>query len=140
MEQTLCIIKPDAVSENKIGKVLSYIENAGLRVVAGTMKHLTKKEAEGFYAVHRQRPFFGELTDFISSGPVMILVLEGPDAIRRYRDVMGATDPSKAAPGTIRRDCAASIGCNAVHGSDSPETAAMEIPYFFSTCDLCPRP
>jgi len=139
IEQTLCIIKPDAVGDNKIGDVIRYIEKAGLRVVAAKMKHLTRREAEGFYAVHRQRPFFGELVDFMISGPSLVMVLEGEDAIRRYRDVMGATDPSKAAANTIRRDLAKSIGCNAVHGSDSPETAKMEIPYFFAITELCPR-
>jgi len=139
MERTLSIIKPDAVAKNVIGAIYSRFEQAGLVVVAAKMKHLTQAEAEGFYAVHKERPFFADLVAFMSSGPVMIQVLEGPDAIARNRDLMGATDPSQAAPGTIRADFATSIDANAVHGSDGPDTAAEEIAYFFAADELCPR-
>jgi len=130
-EQTLSIIKPDAVKKNVIGKIISRFEDAGLRVVAARMTHLSRKEAEGFYAVHRERPFFKDLVEFMISGPVLIQVLEGENAIAKNRDLMGATDPKKAAKGTIRADFADSIDANAVHGSDSPETARKEIAYFF---------
>ena len=139
MERTLSIIKPDAVAKNVIGAIYSRFEQAGLVVVAAKMKHLTQAEAEGFYAVHKERPFFADLVAFMSSGPVMIQVLEGPDAIARNRELMGATDPAQAAPGTIRADFATSIDANAVHGSDGPDTAAEEIAYFFAADELCPR-
>ncbi len=139
MERTLSIIKPDAVAKNVIGAIYSRFEQAGLVVVAAKMKHLTQAEAEGFYAVHKERPFFADLVAFMSSGPVMIQVLEGPDAIAKNRELMGATDPAQAAPGTIRADFATSIDANAVHGSDGPDTAAEEIAYFFAADELCPR-
>ena len=138
-ERTLSIIKPDAVAKNAIGAILGRFEQAGLTVVAAKMKQLSRREAEGFYAVHRERPFFGALVEFMISGPVMIQVLEGDDAIAKNRELMGATDPKKAAPGTIRADFADSIDANAVHGSDAPETARNEIAYFFSDIELCPR-
>ena len=131
VERTLSIIKPDAVAKNVIGKIYSRFETSGLRVVAARMAWLSRKEAEGFYAVHKTRPFFKDLVDFMTSGPVMIQVLEGDNAIAKNRDLMGATDPRKAAAGTIRADFAQSIDANAVHGSDAPETAAVEIAYFF---------
>ena len=131
VEQTLSIIKPDAVKKNVIGKILARFEAAGLRIVAARMVHLSRKEAEGFYAVHRERPFFKDLVEFMISGPVMIQVLEGENAIARNRELMGATDPKKAAKGTIRADFADSIDANAVHGSDGPDTARSEIAYFF---------
>ena len=130
-ERTLSIIKPDAVAKNAIGQIYSRFEKAGLKVVAARMTHLSQAEAEGFYAVHRSRPFFGDLVKFMTSGPVMIQVLEGENAIQKNRDLMGATDPKKAAPGTIRADFAQSIDANAVHGSDGAETARNEIAYFF---------
>jgi nucleoside-diphosphate kinase len=130
-EQTLSIIKPDAVKKNVIGEIISRFEGAGLRVVAARMTHLSRKEAEGFYAVHRERPFFKDLVEFMISGPVLIQVLEGDNAIAKNRELMGATDPKKAAKGTIRADFADSIDANAVHGSDGPETARKEIAYFF---------
>jgi nucleoside-diphosphate kinase len=139
LERTLSIIKPDAVAKNVIGEIYSRFEKAGLKVIAAKMKHLSRREAEGFYAVHRERPFFGPLVDFMSSGPVMIQALEGEGAIAKNRDLMGATDPKKAAAGTIRADFAQSIDANAVHGSDAPETAKVEIGYFFSDTELCPR-
>lgn len=138
-ERTLSIIKPDAVAKNVVGAILSRFEKAGLRVVALKMKHLSRKEAEGFYAVHRERPFFAALVDFMISGPVSIQVLEGEGAMAKNRELMGATDPKKAEPGTIRADFADSIDANAVHGSDSAENAAIEIAYFFSTTEICPR-
>jgi nucleoside-diphosphate kinase len=131
MERTLSIIKPDAVAKNCIGKIIDRFESAGLKVVAARMMHLSRAEAEGFYAVHKERPFFKDLVDFMVSGPVLVQVLEGPDAIVRNRELMGATDPKKAAPGTIRADFADSIDANAVHGSDSAENAAIEIAFFF---------
>src|SRR5918995_2912084 len=131
VEQTLSIIKPDAVKKNVIGKIIARFEAAGLRVVAARMTHLSRKEAEGFYAVHRERPFFKDLVEFMISGPVLIQVLEGENAIAKNREIMGATDPKKAAKGTIRADLAESIEANSVHGSDAPETAAKEIAYFF---------
>lgn len=136
MEQTLSIIKPDAVAKNVIGEIYSRFERAGLKIVAARMKHLSREEAEGFYAVHRERPFFSDLVEFMISGPVMIQVLEGPDAIARNRELMGATDPRQAAPGTIRAEFAASIDANAVHGSDAPETAKQEIAYFFGVDEI----
>ena len=135
-ERTFAIIKPDAVDRRLTGKILARIIEAGFTVRAMRLQHLTKREAEGFYAVHRGRPFFGELTDFMSSGPCVLLALEAPDAIREWRDTMGPTDPSKAAPGTLRRDFGESIGRNATHGSDAPETAAFELGYFFRGMEL----
>jgi len=131
IEKTLSIIKPDAVAKNVIGKIYSRFEKAGLKIVAARMQHLTQQEAEGFYAVHRERPFFKDLVKFMTSGPVMIQALQGENAIALNRELMGATDPSKAAPGTIRADFATSIDANAVHGSDGPDTARTEIEYFF---------
>ncbi|MGH8506636.1 MAG: nucleoside-diphosphate kinase [Stenotrophobium sp.] len=139
VERTLSIIKPDAVAKNAIGDIYSRFEKSGLRIVAGRMKHLTAKQAEGFYEIHRERPFFRDLVNFMISGPVMISVLEGENAVAVHRDIMGATDPKKAAPGTIRADFAASIDENAVHGSDSPDNAKNEISYFFRATELCPR-
>ncbi len=135
-QRTLSIIKPDAVAKNVIGQIYQRFEDAGLKVIAAKMKHLSRKEAEGFYAVHKERPFFGDLVDFMTSGPVMIQVLEGDNAIKQNRDIMGATNPKEAAAGTIRADFAESIDANAVHGSDAEETAAVEIAYFFSTTEL----
>jgi nucleoside-diphosphate kinase len=139
VEQTLSIIKPDAVKKNVIGQILARFESAGLRIVAARMKHLSRSEAEGFYAVHRGRPFFRDLVAFMSSGPVLVQVLEGENAIAKNRDLMGATDPGKAAKGTIRADFAASIDANAVHGSDGPETARTEIAYFFRASEVYSR-
>lgn len=133
VERTLSIIKPDAVAKNVIGKIYSRFEDAGLKIVAAQMRLLSKSEAEGFYAVHRERPFFADLVKFMTSGPVMIQVLEGENAIAKNRELMGATDPKKANLGTIRADFASSIDANAVHGSDAPATAAVEIAYFFPT-------
>jgi len=131
VERTLSIVKPDAVAKNVIGEIYSRFEKAGLTIVAARMTWLSRRDAEGFYAVHRERPFFRDLVDFMTSGPVMIQVLEGESAIARNRELMGATDPRKAARGTIRADFAQSIDANAVHGSDAPETAAAEIAWFF---------
>src|SRR5688572_15414051 len=131
VQRTLSIIKPDAVAKNVIGQIYARFEGAGLKVVAARMAHLSRQEAEGFYAVHRGRPFFNDLVSFMISGPVMIQVLEGEEAIVKNRDLMGATDPKKAAKGTIRADFAQSIDANAVHGSDAPETAAAEVAFFF---------
>jgi nucleoside-diphosphate kinase len=139
VERTLSIIKPDAVAKNVIGKILSRFESNGLRIAAARMMHLSRQQAEGFYAVHRERPFFKDLVDFMVSGPIMIQVLEGENAIQKNRDLMGATDPKKAATGTIRADFAESIDANAVHGSDGPETAKVEIAYFFPALDVCSR-
>jgi len=139
VERTLSIIKPDAVGNNVIGAIYSRFEQAGLKVVAAKMKHLSQAEAEGFYDVHRERPFFRDLVSFMTSGPVMVQVLEGEDAIARNREVMGATNPKEAAAGTIRADFATTIDENAVHGSDAAETAAREIAYFFASTELCPR-
>ena len=139
VERTLSIVKPDAVAKNVIGEIYSRFEKGGLKIVAARMKHLTRAEAEEFYAVHRERPFFNDLVEFMTSGPVMIQVLEGENAIAKNREVMGATNPKEAAPGTIRADFAESIDANAVHGSDAPETAAREIDFFFKSEDLCPR-
>ena len=135
-ERTLSIIKPDAVAKNVIGQIYSRFEGAGLQIVAAKMKHLSKAEAEGFYAVHRERPFFGALTDFMSSGPCILLCLEAPDAIKKWRATMGATDPAKADAGTLRKDFGTSIEANATHGSDAPETAAFELGYFFRGMEL----
>ncbi|MDR2924813.1 MAG: nucleoside-diphosphate kinase [Azoarcus sp.] len=131
IERTLSIIKPDAVAKNVIGKITQRFEGAGLKVVAARMAHLSEREAGEFYAVHRERPFFADLVKFMTSGPVMVQVLEGENAIAQNRELMGATDPKKAAPGTIRADFAESIDANAVHGSDAPETAAVEMAFFF---------
>jgi nucleoside-diphosphate kinase len=138
MEQTLSIIKPDAVAKNVIGQIYSRFENANLRIIAAKMTHLSKAEAEGFYAVHKDRPFFGELVSFMTSGPVMITVLEGESAVLKHRELMGATNPAEAEAGTIRADFAQSIDENAVHGSDSLENAKIEIDYFFDG-NTCPR-
>ncbi len=139
VERTLSIIKPDAVAKNVIGEIYSRFEKAGLKVIAARMTHLSRNEAEGFYAVHRGRPFFGDLVEFMSSGPVMVQVLEGDNAILRNRDLMGATDPKKADAGTIRKDFAQSIDANAVHGSDAADTAQVEIAYFFASSQLYSR-
>ncbi len=139
VQRTLSIIKPDAVAKNVIGKIYSRFETNGLKIVASRMAHLSRQEAEGFYAVHRERPFFKDLVEFMISGPVMIQVLEGENAIQKNRDLMGATDPKKAEKGTIRADFAASIDANAVHGSDAPETAAVEIAYFFPASQVFAR-
>jgi nucleoside-diphosphate kinase len=139
LERTLSIVKPDGVEKNLIGEVYRRFEQAGLRIVAARMMHLTRAQAEGFYAVHRERPFFGDLCAYMTSGPVVVQVLEGEDAVARHREIMGATDPKKAAPGTIRADLAKSIEENVVHGSDSAENAAREIAYFFAETELCPR-
>src|SRR5689334_5301535 len=139
IERTLSIIKPDAVKKNVIGKIYSRFESNGLKIVASKMVWLSEQEAGQFYAVHAARPFYKDLVSFMTSGPVMIQILEGEDAIAKNRDLMGATDPKKAAPGTIRADFAESIDANAVHGSDAPETAAVEIAYFFSGTEICPR-
>jgi nucleoside-diphosphate kinase len=138
-ERTLSIVKPDGVSRNLIGQVYSRLEKANLSITAARMLHLSQREAEGFYAVHRERPFFKDLVKYMTSGPVVVQVLEGENAIARYREIMGATDPKKAAPGTIRADLALSIEQNVVHGSDSPENAATEIAYFFRTTELHSR-
>ena len=136
LEQTLSIIKPDGVKRNLVGEILGRFEQKGLRIVATRMLHLSKREAEGFYAVHRERPFFEELTTFMSSGPVVVSALEGENAVTYHREIMGATNPAEAAEGTIRKDFAQSIGENTVHGSDSLENAAIEIAYFFAQIEL----
>ncbi len=136
MERTLVMVKPDAVRRNQVGEVIRRFETAGLAIRALKMVHLERREAEGFYQVHRSRPFFSSLTQFMSSGPTVAMVLEGADAIAKVRKLMGATDPAKAEPGTIRKDLASSIEQNAVHGSDSPESAAYEIPFFFPGIEL----
>lgn len=136
-EQTLSIIKPDAVAKNVIGKIISRFEQVDLKVVAAKMMKLTRQQAEQFYAVHAQRPFFGALVSFMIQGPVLVLVLQGKDAIKKNRDVMGATNPKEALPGTIRADFADSIDANAVHGSDAPETAKQEIAFFFKPEEIC---
>ncbi len=136
IETTLSILKPDAVRKNAIGQILSRFEGAGLEIVAARMMHLSRRQAEAFYAVHRERPFFGDLVDFMTSGPVFVQALRGENAIACNRELMGATDPKKAAPGTIRADFADSIDANAVHGSDSAETAAVEVAFFFPTLDI----
>jgi nucleoside-diphosphate kinase len=139
VERTLSIIKPDAVAKNVVGQILARFEKAGLKVIAAKMVHLSRSDAEGFYAVHRGRPFFNDLVDFMISGPVMIQVLEGEAAIQKNRELMGATDPKKAEKGTIRADFAQSIDANAVHGSDAPETARTEIAYFFPQSQVYSR-
>jgi nucleoside-diphosphate kinase len=139
VERTLSIIKPDAVAKNVIGRIYDRFEQAGLHIVAARMTRLSRSQAEGFYAVHKARPFFGELVEFMISGPVMIQVLEGENAILKNRDLMGATDPRKADKGTIRADFADSIDANAVHGSDSAQNAAVEVAYFFPALDIYPR-
>jgi nucleoside-diphosphate kinase len=139
VERTLSIVKPDGVARNLIGDVYRRFEQAGLRIVAARMLHLSQAEAEAFYGVHRERGFFKDLVRFMTSGPVIVQILEGEGAIARNRDVMGATDPKKAAPGTIRADLARSIDENIVHGSDAPDTAAREIAFFFRDTDICPR-
>src|SRR5436309_1780858 len=139
LERTLSIIKPDAVKKNVIGEILVRFEKAGLRIIAARMRHLSRAEAEGFYAVHRERPFFRDLVDFMISGPVLIQVLEGENAVARNRELMGATDPKKAAKGTIRADFAQSIDANAVHGSDSAENARTEVAYFFPASEIFSR-
>jgi nucleoside-diphosphate kinase len=136
MERTFAIIKPDAVERGLAGKILARIEEAGFTIRGMRKQHLTKQEAEGFYAVHKERPFFAELTTFMSSGPCILLALEAPNAIAKWRDTMGLTDPAKAAPGTLRKDFGESIGRNATHGSDAPETAAFELGYFFRGMEL----
>ena len=138
-ERTLSIIKPDAVSKNHIGAIIDRFEKAGLTIAAGKMIHLSKEQAEGFYAVHKERPFYGDLVSFMMSGPVMVMVLEGENAISENRRIMGATNPAEAEAGTIRADFAESIDANAVHGSDAPETAQEEIKFFFSDADLHSR-
>ena len=138
-ERTLSIIKPDAVKKNVVGRIVARFEEAGLRIVAARMMHLSRAEAEGFYAVHRGRPFFGDLVEFMTSGPVLVQVLEGDNAIAKNRELMGATDPKKAEKGTIRADFADSIDSNAVHGSDAPDTARTEIAYFFPACEVFGR-
>lgn len=139
IERTLSIIKPDAVAKNVVGEIITRFEKAGLKVVAAKMMQLTKQQAGSFYEVHKERPFYNDLVNFISSGPVLVQVLEGENAIAMNRQVMGATNPAQAAPGTIRADFAASIDENAVHGSDAPETAKQEISFFFQDNELCPR-
>jgi nucleoside-diphosphate kinase len=139
IHRTLAIIKPDAVAKGVAGQILTRIENAGFKILAAKLIQMSMDEARGFYLVHRERPFFGSLCAFMTQGPCLPMVLEGENAIQRWRDLMGATDFTKAAPGTIRRDFASSIEANAVHGSDSLESAAFEIPYFFSSLELCPR-
>ncbi len=139
LERTLSIVKPDGVARNQIGDVYHRFEQAGLHIIAARMLHLTTAQAEAFYEVHRERPFYRDLVRYMSSGPVIAQVLEGENAIGRNRDIMGATDPKRAAPGTIRADLAQSIEANVVHGSDAADTAAREIAFFFSGTDLCPR-
>jgi nucleoside-diphosphate kinase len=139
IERTLSIIKPDAVAKNVIGEIYSRFEKAGLQIVAGKMMHLSQEQAEGFYAEHKERPFFGDLVSFMTSGPVMVQVLEGENAVLTHRDLMGATNPAEAAAGTIRADFAQSIDENAVHGSDSVDSAAREVAYFFADGEVCAR-
>jgi nucleoside-diphosphate kinase len=139
IQRTLAIIKPDAVAKGVAGKIIDRIEAAGFRVVAARLMRLSPEQAAGFYIVHKARPFYASLCAFMTQGPCIPMVLEAENAIQRWRDLMGATDPAKAGAGTIRKDFASSIEANAVHGSDAPETAAFEIPYFFSALDICPR-
>ena len=139
IERTISMIKPDAVAKNVIGKIYTRFEDAGLTVIASKMKHLTQAEAEGFYEVHKERPFFADLVSFMTSGPIMIQLLEGENAVEAHRAIMGATNPADAEAGTIRADFAASIDENAVHGSDSVENAKIEMDYYFSADDICPR-
>ena len=136
MERTFAIIKPDAVAAGQAGEIITIIQKAGFRIVGMKMRRINQHEAEGFYGVHRERPFFGSLVKFMTEGPVIVMVLEGPDAIKKWRDTMGATNPANAAEGTIRKQFAQSIERNCVHGSDAPETAAVEIPFFFSAAEL----
>ena len=138
-QRTLAIVKPDAVAKRVVGRILTKIEEGGFTILAVKLAHLSLGEARGFYHVHRQRPFYDSLCSFMAQGPSLLMVLEGDNAIQRWRDLMGATDPAKAAAGTIRKEFASSIEANAVHGSDSPESAATEIPYFFSSLELHPR-
>ncbi len=139
IERTFSIIKPDAVAQNLIGQIYQRFESVGLRVVAARMEHLTREQAQEFYAVHRERPFFSDLVEFMISGPVMLQVLEGEDAVAKNRKIMGATNPAEAAPGTIRADFAQTVDENAVHGSDAPDTAKVEIAFFFRDEQICPR-
>jgi nucleoside-diphosphate kinase len=139
VQRTLAIVKPDAVAKGATGKIMDRIEQTGLRILAAKLVHLTSEQAAGFYVVHQERPFYGSLCAFMTQGPCLPMVLEGENAIQRWRDLMGATDPAKAAPNTIRKEFASSIEANAVHGSDAPETAAFEISYFFSALEICPR-
>ncbi|WP_455207951.1 nucleoside-diphosphate kinase [Kaarinaea lacus] len=139
MERTFSIIKPDAVAKNVIGEIYSRFENGGLKIIAAKMLHLTKEQAEGFYAIHKERPFFNDLVEFMTSGPVMVQVLEGENAVAKNRAIMGATNPKDAEPGTIRADFADTIDENAVHGSDGPDTAKTEIAFFFMEQEICPR-
>jgi nucleoside-diphosphate kinase len=139
IERTFSIVKPDAVAKNHIGEIYARFEKAGLKIIAARMLHLSREQAEGFYAVHKERPFFKDLVDFMISGPVMVQVLEGENAIAKNREIMGATNPKEAAPGTIRADFADSIDENAVHGSDGPDTAQVEIAYFFQPEEICAR-
>ena len=140
MERTLSIIKPDAVAKNHVGKIVSMLEAGGLRIAAARFLRLSKSDAERFYAVHRERPFFGSLTEFMSEGPILVMVLEGPNAITRNREIMGATDPAKAVEGTIRKAVGTNVERNAVHGSDAPETAKQEIAFFFGDLEIPVRP
>jgi len=139
VERTLSIIKPDAVAKNLIGEIYRRFEKAGLRIIAARMFHLTQEQAEGFYAIHKERPFYNDLVKFMTSGPVMVQALEGEDAIAKHRELMGATNPKEAAPGTIRADFAQTVDENAVHGSDGPDTASTEIEFFFKPDEICPR-
>ena len=139
IERTFSIVKPDAVANNAIGGVLGLIEKGGLQIIASKMTHMSKKEAEGFYAVHKERPFFGDLTDFMSEGPCVVSVLEGDNAIARYRDILGATNPAEAEAGTVRKDFGTNIERNAAHGSDATDTAAFEIGYFFNALEIKER-
>ena len=139
VQRTLSIVKPDAVANNAIGGVLAVIEKGGLKIIASKMIHMTRTQAERFYAVHKERPFFGDLTKFMSEGPVVVSVLEGANAIERYRELLGATNPEKAAPGTVRQLYGTNVERNAAHGSDAPETAAVEIAFFFNALELHPR-
>jgi len=139
VQRTLSIIKPDAVAQNRVGAIIERFETGGLKVVAAKMRHLSREQAEGFYAVHRERPFYNDLVAFMTSGPVLVQVLEGEDAIARNREIMGATNPADADPGTIRADFATNVEENAVHGSDAPETAQTEIAFFFSEDEICER-
>ena len=139
VERTFSIVKPNAVAKDVIGSIYQRFEQAGLKIVAAKMLHMSTEQAQGFYAVHKERPFFNDLVNFMTSGPVMVQVLEGDDAIMKKREIMGATNPAEAAAGTIRADFADSLEANAVHGSDAPETAAEEIAYFFNESEICPR-
>ena len=139
VERTLSIVKPEAVAKNVIGEIYRRFEAAGLRIIASKMLHLSEEQAKGFYAVHKERPFYGELVAYMQSGPVMVQVLEGESAITKNREIMGATNPQEAAPGTIRADFATSVEENAVHGSDGPDTARSEIAFFFTDAEICPR-